>query len=633
MANEDFIFRLGADISQFTKSITEVEAELKSTRNTLKTQTGAAIVQTNKYIQDLEQSLVSLKKVGLDKLPQASNNGATALFSLSQVARDAPFGFIAIQNNLPMVIDQFSMLSKTSGGLTGALKSVGSALIGPAGISFAFGAVIAGITALVQQYGSLGSAFDAIIGSQKQLTKEQKEFAKNLASESTEIVTLATLFPKYNDNKSEQVKIIKKLNDLSPTYFGNLKAEKTSIDDITASLDKYIDSFIGKIYIESQQKRINELFTKYAEQITKIVDTENARKNTIKDTRSNIQGLEKDNTKYFNSIINNAKRAQTGDISIGLKIVPTKTTIQDAIDTLKSELKNKLTGVFGEIDLFKQFINIDDIAKTTTKSIKEVSGAWLGFAPQAVIAGDDFNKVLEKNAKEAKNLEGWRNIILQIAQAYDATSNSIGNAQIYLKSFGKITDQVNATFEAMFQNMQNADMLFGLDILQNKINKTFEKIGQDVKDSVQLQKQEYQKVQGYIENFISAPLDYLANTILEKGKFSWQEFGKVVLRTLAGILASIVTTTIAATLANAIVPGAGTAGVNAYNQASKIFGNKGGSISPSLGYTPRGLGGSANFSGIQGGGMALSGNVVMVQRGSDLVGVLSRTNISINKVG
>lgn len=625
MANEDFIFRLGADITQFSKSITEVEGELKSVKSTLKSLTGQALVDANRYINQLEGSITNLKNVGLDKLPKAATNGSAALFSLSQVARDAPFGFIAIQNNLPIVIDQFSNLAKTSGGLKGALKDIGAALAGPAGISFAFGAVIAGITALVQKYGSLGNAFDAIIGGQKQLTKEQKEFAKNLASESSEILTLATLYPKFNNNKEEQAKILKKLNQVSPEYFGNLKAEKTNIEDVTLALDKYINSFIGKIYIESQQKRINELFTKYAEQITRVVDKENDRVNSIKDTRSNIQGLEKDNDKYFKSVIENTKKIPTGDIAVGIKIVPTKTTIQDAIDTLKSDLKNQLSGVFQEIDLFKQFINIDDFTKTTTKavkSIKDIEGAWLGFAPQAVIAGDNFNNVLKENAKQAKNLEGWRNIILQIAQAYDATSSSIGNTQIYLKSLSKINDQVNASFEGMFQNMQQVDMLFNLDTFQNNINGVFKKISDNTKSTNKDLQKNFNNIAHIIESSLIEPLTYLFDTVLEGGKISWKEFGNIVIEQLKRILAQIIATTVAVAIADAVTGGGYSATARL---ADKATGGGGG-------FT-RSKTSAVNFGGMGQAGLAMSGSVNLSLRGADLIGAINRTNTNINRIG
>jgi len=177
--------------------------------------------------------------------------------------------------------------------------------------------------------------------------------------------------------------------------------------------------------------------------------------------------------------------------------------------------------------------------------------------------------------------------------------------------------------------LQNQDMLFGIQEVQRGVNKVFKGMDDDMKAN----QQRFENYKSLIENFITAPLDYLFNTVLEGGKFSWKEFGNVVLRVLANIISSIIATTAAAAIANAIVPGAGTAGVNAYNQSSRLFGrNMQGGMSPSLGYTPRGLGGAANFGGLSG-GLGLSGQVVFVQRGSDLVGVLNRSNATINRVG
>ena len=57
-----------------------------------------------------------------------------ALINLGRVAQDAPFGFIAIQNNIPPLIDSFQSLVKSTGSVTGALKSIGSAALGFGGI-------------------------------------------------------------------------------------------------------------------------------------------------------------------------------------------------------------------------------------------------------------------------------------------------------------------------------------------------------------------------------------------------------------------------------------------------------------------------------------------------------------------
>jgi hypothetical protein len=610
-SNQDFIFKLGADISQFTKSITEVERELKDVRNTLKNQTGQALVETNRYIQQLEGSINSLKKAGLDKLPQAAQGGTAALFSLSQVARDAPFGFIAIQNNLPLVVDQFGQLARASGGLGGALKQVGSSLIGPAGISFAFGAVIAGVTALIQKYGSLGAAFEAIIGGSKRLSKEQRDFAKSLADEATEVVSLATLYPKFEGDRKKQFEIIKKLNQVSPEYFGNLKAEKVSIDDITASLDKYIDSFIGKIYIESQQKRINELFTKYAEQITRLVDAELERKKGLKDTKTIVDNLGKSTDQLFKQSIQDAKKPIVGDISLNINPVFPLNTTQGAIDNLKAELKTQLAGVFGEIDVFKNFINIDGLKQLKTK-IKEVEALWSGFAPAASFAGDEFNNAVKKSAK---NLEGWRYIIEQVAMKSMQLKTNLDGVANSAKNIS------NTTFDRLFQSLQNQDMLVGLEEMQRKINKVFKGIDEQTKSTTKTLQNNFNNIANIIESSLIEPLTYLFDKVLEGGKISWKEFGNIVLEQLKRILIQVLATTAAVAIADALTGGGYSATARLADKATG-----GGGFTKSIG-------GSANFGGLNPGGLAMSGSVSLSLRGADLIGSINRTNTNINRIG
>jgi len=71
-----------------------------------------------------------------------------------------------------------------------------------------------------------------LITDQGSLTKQQRDFAKNLAEESTEIVTLTSLYKGFEGNREKQLEIIEKLNKIAPEYFENLKGEKDSIDGI-----------------------------------------------------------------------------------------------------------------------------------------------------------------------------------------------------------------------------------------------------------------------------------------------------------------------------------------------------------------------------------------------------------------
>ncbi len=610
-SNQDFIFTLGADISQFTKSITEVRAELDRVKSTLKNQTGKAIAETNKYIEQLEGSLVDLNKVGFQNLNKNATGGTAALFSLSQVARDLPFGFIAIQNNLPLVIDQFTTLSKTSGGLKNALGQVLNSISGPAGFAFAFGALTSITTALVQEYGSLTNAFGQIFGfiskttiATEELTKSQAKAKGEAYAEAQSIDNLLGILKSGESTYNQRLGAYNKLNEIMPDVLAGFDKEKVINGEQIQQLSKLADLKRQNIVLDATRQAVIELIGKYTSeallQITKLGKT-----SVFEDIGNQLKGM----LKGFNPFI--------AGLMQQLSVLDENSNAVDNLNKILKDLDSQIATNAGEIQ------KNTNTYKANQKAIEDAAKArklWLGFSPAAVIAGDEFNNAVKKSAK---NLDGWRWIMEQIAtKAIDVKSGIDGIANSALRIS-------NTSFDQLFESLQNQDMLFGIQEVQRGVNKVFKGMDDDMKAN----QQRFENYKSVIENFITAPLDYLFNTVLEGGKFSWKEFGNVVLRVLANIISSIIATTAAAAIANAIVPGAGTAGVNAYNQSSRLFGrNMQGGMSPSLGYTPRGLGGAANFGGLSG-GLGLSGQVVFVQRGSDLVGVLNRSNATINRVG
>ena len=274
MSSSPFVFEIGADVSKFTKSISEVDAELKNLRNVLKTQTGAAIVETNKQIVALETSLVNLKKIGLDKLPKGASDGANALNSLSQVTRDLPFGFIAIQNNLPMVVDSFGQLTKQSGGVGAAFKSIGASLLGPAGLSFAFGAVISGVTALIQKYGSLGEAMNAILGLSPKISAEQKLYneetakaAGNISSESAKIDILVKTLTNLKNPQKDRLAAYNELKKVSPDVIAGIKDENALTEASSKLILENAKARQGLLKLKIQEAGITAVLSKNAEEL------------------------------------------------------------------------------------------------------------------------------------------------------------------------------------------------------------------------------------------------------------------------------------------------------------------------------------------------------------------------------
>ena len=361
---------------------------------------GSVNIEVKANVQNAVDGLRQVEQ-GTKRLSETSKQGAYALNSLSQVARDLPFGFVAIQNNLPIVVDQFGALARQSGGLGGALKAVGGALIGPAGISFAFGAVIAGITALTTKYGSLGNALNSILGSSKQLSDFQKELVKGIADEASKVETLVQIYPLLEGQRDKQNKILKQLNEAAPTYFKSLDAEKTSIEELTTANEKYIKSLLGKIFYESQQERIKTIIQEEAANLVKLTDVQ------VKAT----QQRERDKNALKSQIEQQERLAKIqsgtarGDLGSQIAKPIIKQTFDDAVDELVKRVQSKVGDVFKGLGTLTSKLDFGDLFKddklkpdgTKTKLGQAAEEAKELVRQLQVIDGFDFDKVFLRN--------------------------------------------------------------------------------------------------------------------------------------------------------------------------------------------------------------------------------------------
>ena len=127
----------------------------------------------------------------------------------------------------------------------------------------------------------------------------------------------------------------------------------------------------------------------------------------------------------------------------------------------------------------------------------------------------------------------------------------------------------------------------------------------------------------FIDDAFRAPLENLFIDFLQKGKLSFEDFTKSVVKNIGQIVAKLAASKIFEALANLIPQIAGTLlpGGSQLLQVANFLG------------TGRSILKSANFGGVDSGGMNLNGQVVFVQRGTDLVGVMNRTNSQISRIG
>jgi hypothetical protein len=301
--------------------LTQRIAELNKKKINLDAKTSASeIARLNKEIEKLTtqknnidalgrsiSEIGTISQTAFSKVQDTSKGARTALTSVSLVAQDLPFGFIAIQNNIPALIQSFGQLQNTAGGTKGALAQLGSALIGPAGVFLAFSVVTSIITVAVQKYGSLGAALDALITKQSRYSEEileanksykkfNKEKRDSIEISSEEVASiqgsiakvsaLGSIVGDLTKSYNERNSALNDLKSIDKDRFGNLDIEKTKLEDLTTAVDNYIISIKQAAITKGFEGAIGETSVELAKQVkllnTLKADLDLARKKPLK---------------------------------------------------------------------------------------------------------------------------------------------------------------------------------------------------------------------------------------------------------------------------------------------------------------------------------------------------------------
>ena len=150
----------------------QVQKGLNNTTSALKT--------TAEQAQKTGQALNSSLKPGAAQATQSLTN-------LGRIAQDAPFGFIAIQNNISPLIESFGRLKTETGTTGGALKSLVQGLAGPAGLGLAVSVGTALLTTFSSELFSTSKEADVLDASMVQLGTDIKNVNSDFKSFSDQL--------------------------------------------------------------------------------------------------------------------------------------------------------------------------------------------------------------------------------------------------------------------------------------------------------------------------------------------------------------------------------------------------------------------------------------------------------------
>ena len=538
-------------------------------------------------VKKAEESINGLGNAA-NKAKQPIANASYALTTMSGVVRDLPFGFIAIQNNLPLVVDSFSSLAKQSGGVGGALKGLGAALIGPAGIGFAFGAVTSIVTSLIQNYGSLGNAIEVIFAKNKQAAEAtatyNKELEKGQGTIGAEIATIDILTKRltnlqapyksrqdaYNELKKVQPDILRGMseeNALSASSVGAILANANARKQLLAI--KIKEAAIGKVLDENGGKLLQ------AETQLSI-----AQKEGVKLAQERLSYIEQEK---------NGNKAAKAAISLASDQIAQNKIKQDELKLAVASLQKVQDSYINSLDPL--VAKIAEINNETQKGVDK-SKAEAEAKKTQVKANDDLAKSIDK--------------VTKAEAAKQAKQTAERNQQALIPNFGaEQAKPINPLATAGAVNP-----FVGSPIKESLLQEAA---------AAAAARTEYEKYAASVSTLVAPAIDNLFSA-LQNGTNVFEAIGQSVKALVVDIIKAIAKAAILKAITTAVSAGSGAGFFGGLFSA--LSGSLGGVAAPTFG-------GGAGL----GGGLALNGEVVFVQRGTDLVGVLNRGNSQINRVG
>jgi hypothetical protein len=532
----------------------------------LKVKIGADVGDLTKGVNDANRALSSLKQ-------PVANAGAT-LTNFNRIVQDAPFGLIGIQNNIEPLFTSFGQLKAQAGGTGAALKALGASLVGPLGVVAGISFVTSLTTTLVQKYGSLGAAVEALTRAndpyfkqQQQIAAIRKEAVKDAGEEIAKLNVLATVSADTSVSLENRKNAANELLKVYKKYLPALTQEAILNGQAADAINKAKDAILNKALALAAEKKLAEVGAKILDNQLAQIDAVNRYSTAQKELSDQVAKANKEGLR--------------GREGVNTQTVFFNTQLEKSEGNLKklgSEAQN----------LQKEY---DTLLKLATGFAIKAGSA---FAPPGKESAPKITQVIQR-AQELR--------IIPDKVRIDAseTTADIEQARNFLLDNGLNIpiniDVPRETFDNLAKLGEAAKNAFDLELYRAKA-KEFKAI---------------------LAEGLAQPLGDLIFNFLDQGKVGFKEFADAAISSIKRIVAQLIATKIIQLIGNLVFPGAGGVIGKGIGSAigSAIFG---GVVNP-------------NLSGLSGGGLALFGGVSFEIKGPNLVGVLNNTNASIQRAG
>lgn len=458
MAGGKLTVEIGADITDFEKKIQEVEFDIKELSKVKldRLKLGLDTTEINNQIKDAKNNLTQLKTAVKDTgqsfasaVPKVANAGNT-LTQFSRIAQDAPYGIIGIGNNITATAESFTYLKQQTGSTGGALKALGSSIMGTGGILLGVSLLTTGMTLLAQSGLSVGDVIDKITGNFDEfgaaLKKANEEAVKNSAAEISGMNALVASAQNVNLSMKDRKIAVDELQKTYPGYFGNLSKEQILNGDVKTAVEGVTQALIAR----AKAQALTEEIVKLAQEQYKL---EEDRANLVKKQI----GLQKGLAEAQKFATSGAGQA-AGGLSVALQLVNSELIKNQKELDANANKQAKFTEEINK-NVGAQLKLKEELAKPVktfvTPTVTGVTNAIIP-APLFDVKGiATFNGQVDEFGNKIKELPGViKSSLVQIPGLIN--ENAILMAEALLKFNDSATEIINTSIADTFAGLGNA---------------------------------------------------------------------------------------------------------------------------------------------------------------------------------
>jgi hypothetical protein len=270
---------LTADDGQFTKTLGDLQAQLKRFQDALKDTTSVdSFNRINRAIDVTKSKIAAFNSIRdpLKSLTSSTGQATVAMVNLGRVLQDAPFGFIGIANNLNPLLESFQRLKLETGSTGGAIKALTSSLAGGGGLGLALSAVTA-----IMSFASLGASawtrgmsgatseaekhtevIQVVQSDYDRLAESIVTISSSLAQEATSFNLLLPSLSDYSLSNKERARVLEELQSKYPAYLDNLKKETQYLKDAGSAIVDNIKFLAIQTEVKALMGAMNSDFEK-----------------------------------------------------------------------------------------------------------------------------------------------------------------------------------------------------------------------------------------------------------------------------------------------------------------------------------------------------------------------------------